>query len=57
MGVFRCILEYCMPAIIKKVTHLKYQVENPINYTWPEEVSYHNPISKVRSDGYGNFWF
>ncbi len=32
-GVFKCILEYCEPAMIKRVSHhYKYNPEYPINY-------------------------
>ena len=42
-GVFICILEYYEPT--RKVSnHYKYNPDYPINYTWPEKVSYHNPV-------------
>ena len=45
---FRCILEYCEPVMSKWITeHYKYNPQCPINYTWPEVVSYQNPISAV----------
>ncbi len=52
IGVFRCILEYCEPTRIKRVSkHYKYNTKFPINYTWPKQASYLNPVSEVRSDG------
>ncbi len=48
-GVFGCILDYCGPSLIRKVTkHYKYDARWPINYTWPEHVSYHNPVGAAR---------
>ncbi len=54
--VFGCVLEYCEPQRIRRVTeHLRYNPAYPINYTWPEQVSYQNPIEavKVRDTRYG----
>ena len=47
-GVFRCILEYCKPAKLKRVSvHYKFNPRWPTNYTWPKQVSYQNPVKKV----------
>ena len=50
--VFRCILEYCEPY--ERITdHYKYNPKRPINYRWPKEVSYQNPISAIEGhNGY-----
>ncbi len=52
-GVFSSVLEYFEPEISERVTDQKYKTERPINYTWPEVVSYHNPVSEARfNDGW-----
>ena len=56
-GVFRCILEYCEPIITTRVTDHQYFKENPILYTWPDQVSYQNPISAIKFKGDGWCWF
>ena len=36
-GVFRCILEYCVPAMLVRVNeHYKYNPLCPINFWWPQ---------------------
>ena len=55
-AVFRCILEFCEPSIIKRISaHYKYNARYPINYTWPEQVSYHNPVMGVKELGSGYY--
>ena len=57
-GVFRCILEYLTQVYTKRVTE-RYN-ENPffpINYTWPEQVSYENPIRAGKQTGYMSWNF
>ncbi len=53
-GVFRRILEYCEPKITTRVVRYPYTNGpcRPGRYTWPEQVSYYNPINgfKYRSD-------
>ena len=58
-GVFRCILEYYEPPMIKRVEHYNdFNPRYPINYTWPEEVSYQNPIIRVKREiGSSRWWF
>ncbi len=60
-GVFRRILEYCEPKITTRVTDHQYEGRKlPINYTWPEKVSYKNPINGVlgfQNDDIGIGWF
>ena len=57
-GAFRCILEYCEPTRIKRVNkHYKFCSERPIDYTWPEQVSYENPVRAFKySDSYGCYF-
>ena len=45
-GVFGRILEYCEPIITKRVTDHQYKgsVFFTSDYTWPEQVSYQNPV-------------
>ena len=54
-GVFRRILEYCEPYIVRE-TEFKYtsfgSEYNKINFVWPEVVSYNNPIVGVKDEGY-----
>ena len=56
IGVFRCILDYCEPAMKKRIKHYKNDARYPINYIWPEEVCYQNPIRAFKSYGYC-LWF
>ena len=43
--------------MLKSITeHYRYNPWLPINYTWTEQINYHNPISAVKRDGY-NYWF
>ncbi len=41
--------------------HYNYDPSAPVNYTWPEQVSYHNPVGAVKwQGGYGYgyvYWF
>ncbi len=42
-------MEYCEPVIKKRVTeHYLYNPEYPLNYRWPEQVSYLNPITALK---------
>ena len=55
-GVFRRISEYCEPKITTRVTDHQYTgqyrgQQSPINYTWPEQVSYYNPVVGVKMNG------
>ncbi len=57
-GIFKCILEYCEPSMIKRVEqHYKYNPEYPINFIWPEKVSYLNPIRGVKLFGITGWLF
>ena len=50
-SILRRILEYYEPRMTKGNTPLfTYNSKYPINYTWPEEVSYHNPMKAVSCD-------
>ena len=58
-GVFGCIVEYCQPARIKRVTDHKYENVDPKKQThiWPRQLSYENPVSKVFNVDYYNSWY
>ncbi len=59
-AVFRCILDYCEPPRIKRVSaHYKYDARFPVNYSWPEQLSYHNSVAGVKRNDYGVglWWF
>ncbi len=48
-GVFGCILEYCEPLKFYRIEKYKHNSKFPINYKWPEQISYHNPVTGVCS--------
>ncbi len=57
---FRCILLYCEITEWEngRVTdHYMYTAKHQLNYSWPEETSYHNPMAVVKSDGLVEFVF
>ncbi len=37
--------------------HYRYNASYPVNYTWPEKVSYENPIKAVKHAFVGGWWF
>ncbi len=45
--------------MIKRVTkNYKYNAKRPVNYIWPEEVSYQNPIVGVKQEyEFVDWWF
>ncbi len=46
---FRCILDYFEPVPKKRVSdHYNFNPEYAVNYTWPEQVSYFNPVTAVK---------
>ncbi len=52
-AVFRCILNYCEPVMIKRVNeHYKYDARRPINFRWPKKLSYQNPIRGLKWSGW-----
>ena len=57
-GVFRCLLEYCKPMVKYVSKHCDdYAAANrPINFAWPEQLSYENPVTAVQCDGEGLFF-
>ena len=36
--------------------HYSFNAEHPINYIWPESISYENPITHVKCNSFG-LWF
>ncbi len=45
------------PAIIKRANeHFNFYAKYPVNYSWPDEISYQNPITGLNSDTAG-IWF
>ena len=42
------------PAIIKRASeHFNFYAKYPVNYSWPDEISYQNPITGLNSDTAG----
>ena len=56
-GVFRCILEYCQPIILKRVTDHEYKNAKTIDYEWPQQISYQNPIRRLKGESYRCWWW
>ncbi len=52
-GPFRRILEYFEPVMKQRVTAHKYPCNNQINFIWPEQVSYNNPVVLFKTRYYG----
>ncbi len=56
-GVFGHILEYCQPVMTETITdHYKYNKYCQINFTWPKEPSYQNPVTGIM-EYYDKWWF
>jgi hypothetical protein len=46
------------PAIVQKLSdHYKLRADKPVNYVFPQQVSYDNPITQINHLGYWNFAF
>ncbi len=45
-GPFRCILEYLQPVFIRVTDH-DYKRQTSLNFSWPKEISYHNPVGAI----------
>ena len=60
-GAFRCILEYIEPVMFKRVITCPHENKDlPNNYSFPDEISYHNPIVALKCCHVGGslwWWF